>query len=85
MLSLQQAVNKKLLDNNDGGLTPIEDMNKLEDKLLPIKTLYIILLAFQILKQTYLIRTFIKDINELEDTVISTEIQPNVLASFDGK
>ena len=82
---LQQAVDQELLDDNDGGLTPIEDMDELEDEPLPIETPHIIPPAPQILKQTRPVRDSIKDMDELEDAVIPTEIQPDAPASFHGK
>lgn len=82
---LQQAVDQGLLDDKDGELTPIEDMDELEDEPLPIETPHIIPPAPQILKQTPPVRTSIEDMNELEDAVITTEIQPDAPASFHGK
>ncbi len=50
-----------------------------------LKTPHIIPPAPQILKQTPPVRTSIEDIDELEDAVIPTEIQPDAPASFHGK
>lgn len=50
VLSLEQGINQRLLDDNDKELTSIEDIDELEDEPLPIETSYIIPLVSQILK-----------------------------------